>query len=80
MANVIIYSTPTCGYCKMAKEYLTSKNIPFTEVDVSADQAAAAELFKKTGQYAVPVIEVDGKLIVGFDKRKLDEYIGVTGN
>ncbi len=78
MANVTIYSTPTCVYCRMAKEYLTSKNIPFTNVDVSADQEAAAALFKKTGQYAVPVIEVDGKLIVGFDKRKLDEYLGIS--
>lgn len=75
MPSIIIYSTPTCAYCKMAKEYLTSKNIPFTEIDVSADHAKAEEMIAKTGQFGVPVIDVDGKFIVGFDKRKLDEYI-----
>ena len=75
--EIKVYSTPTWPYCKMAKEYLTSKNIPYTDINVAADQAAAAEMFKKTGQYAVPVIDVDGKLIVGFDKRKLDEYLGL---
>lgn len=77
MPNIIIYSTPTCGYCRMAKEYLTSKSVPYTDVDVSADRAKQEELVKKTGQFGVPVIEVDGKLIIGFDKRKLDEYAGI---
>lgn len=77
MANITIYSTPTCGYCKMAKEYLTSKNIPYTEVDVSVDRAKQEEMIKKSGQYGVPVIDVDGKIIVGYDKRKLDEYAGI---
>lgn len=77
MQNIIIYSTPTCGYCRMAKEYLASKNVPYTEVDVSIDRAKQEELVKKTGQFGVPVIEVDGKLIIGFDKRKLDEYAGI---
>ncbi|MCC6404889.1 MAG: glutathione S-transferase N-terminal domain-containing protein [Candidatus Yanofskybacteria bacterium] len=80
MANITIYSTPTCGYCKMAKEYLTSKNIPFTDIDVSRDHAKAQEMYTKSGQLGVPVIDVDGKIIVGFDKRKLDEYAGITGN
>ncbi len=78
MANITIYSTPTCGYCKMAKEYLTSKNIPYTEVDVSTDRAKQEAMIAKSGQYGVPVIDVDGKIIVGYDKRKLDEYAGIA--
>lgn len=77
MANITIYSTPTCAYCKMAKEYLTEKNIPFTDVDVSTDQAKQQEMIGKSGQYGVPVIDVDGKIIVGFDKDKLNEYLGL---
>lgn len=77
MATITIYSTPTCAYCKMAKEYLASKNIPFTDIDVSVDQKKAEEMIAKSGQFGVPVIDVDGKLIVGFDKRKLDEYLGL---
>ena len=75
--KILIYSTPTCGYCHMAKEYLTSKSIPFTDVDVSKDRAQAQEMITKTGQMGVPVIDVDGKIIVGFDKRKLDQYLGL---
>lgn len=78
MANIIIYSTPTCGYCKMAKEYLASKQIPYTEIDVMRDPSKQQEMITKSGQFGVPVIDVDGKIIVGFDKRKLDEYAGIT--
>jgi glutaredoxin-like YruB-family protein len=78
MVSITIYSTPTCGYCKMAKEYLASKNIPYTEVDVSRDTAKQQEMITKSGQYGVPVIDVGGKIIVGYDKRKLDEYAGIT--
>jgi glutaredoxin 3 len=78
MANIIIYSTPTCAYCKLAKDYLTSKNIPYTEIDVVRDPSKQQELITKSGQFGVPVIDVDGKIIVGFDKRKLDEYAGIT--
>ena len=75
---ILIYSTPTCAYCRMTKEYLKSKNIPFTDVDVSTDHAKAQEMISKTGQFGVPVIDVGGKIIVGFDKRKLDEYLGLA--
>lgn len=75
---ILIYSTPTCGYCHMAKEYLTSKSIPFTDVDVSRDHQKAQEMVTKTGQMGVPVIDVGGKIIIGFDKRKLDEYLGLS--
>lgn len=78
MANITIYSTPTCGYCRMAKQYLASKHIPYTEVDVSMDRAKQQEMLAKSGQFGVPVIDVDGKIIVGFDKRKLDEHLGLA--
>ncbi len=78
MPTITIYSTPTCGYCKLAKEYLKSKNVPFTEVDVSVDRKRQEEMIAKSGQFGVPVIDVDGKIIVGYDKRKLDEYAGIT--
>jgi glutaredoxin 3 len=77
MAKITIYSTPTCAYCKMAKEYLTSKNIPYTEVDVSQDHAKQEEMVAKSGQFGVPVIDVDGNIIVGFDKRRLDELLAI---
>ncbi len=69
--DVKVYSTPTCPYCHMAKSFLKENNITFTDVDVAADQKAAKEMVEKTGQMGVPVIEVNGKFIVGFDKEAL---------
>lgn len=77
MPDITIYSTPTCPYCKMAKAFLTEKNIPFTEVDVSADEAKAREMIEKSGQMGVPVIDVDGKIIVGFDREELAKAAGI---
>lgn len=75
--NVKIYSTPTCPYCKMAKQFLTENNITFEDVDVAANQAAAQEVVAKSGQMGVPVIEIDGKIVVGFDKGKLKELLNL---
>lgn len=75
MANIVIYSTPTCGYCRLAKEYFKSINQPYTEYDVSVDHAKAQEMIAKTGQFGVPVIEVDGKVVIGFDKPRIDSYL-----
>jgi len=61
----------------MAREFLKSKNVPFEEKDVSNDMKAQEEMIKKTGQLAVPVIDVDGKIIVGFDKARLAELAGI---
>lgn len=73
---VKIYSTPTCPNCMMAKEFLKQNNISFVEVDITKNREAAWEMMKKTGQTSLPVIEVDGSVIVGFDeellKRKLN--------
>lgn len=75
--NVKIYSTPTCPYCKLTKEFLKEKGIAFAEIDVSADPAAANEMVKKSGQMGVPVIDIDGKIIVGWNKGALEEALGL---
>jgi len=77
MAEVKVYSTPTCPYCRMVKEYLKSNNIEFEDVDVSADQNAAQEMINKSGQMGVPVLDIDGNVIVGFDKPKISKALGL---
>jgi glutaredoxin 3 len=77
MATVTIYTTPTCAYCKMAKEFFKNNNVQYEEKDVVADAAARDSMIAKSGQMAVQVIEVDGKIIVGFDQPKLKEALGV---
>jgi glutaredoxin len=62
----------------MAKEYFKSKNLAYTEHNVQADHSKAEEMIAKTGQFGVPVIDIDGKIIIGFDKKKIDEYTGAT--
>lgn len=74
--KVTIYSTPTCPYCVMAKNYLTERNIPFEDIDVSADPVKAREMIQKSGQRGVPVIDIDGNIVIGFDRDKIDELIG----
>jgi len=76
--NVTIYTTPTCGYCRQAKDYLTKKGVRFVERDVSSDRAAADEMVRKTGQMGVPVIIVDGQIVVGFDRARLEQLLGNT--
>ena len=75
--KVTIYTTPYCTYCKMAKEYFKSKNIEYTEHDVMSDVPMREEMVKKSGQLGVPVIDIGGKIIVGFDKPKINEYLGI---
>jgi len=74
--TVKVYSTPTCPWCVRAKEYLKSKNVDFDDLDVSKDREAAAEMIKKSGQRGVPVLDIDGNIIVGFDQRAIDRLIG----
>jgi len=73
--EVIIYTTPTCSWCQATKEYLRAREIDFEEVDVSVDQDRAEELVEKSGQYGVPVLEIDGEMIVGFDRVRIDELL-----
>jgi glutaredoxin-like YruB-family protein len=77
--RVIVFSTPTCSYCNMAKQYFRRNHIRFKDVDVSRDQAAARDLVRRTGQMGVPVIDIGGKLIVGFDKPKINKMLGING-
>ncbi|MGC8812153.1 MAG: glutaredoxin family protein [Candidatus Aenigmatarchaeota archaeon] len=67
MKKVKIYTTPTCPYCEMAKTFFRENNVEFEEIDVSSDREAAMEMIEKSGQMGVPVIEIDDKIIVGFD-------------
>jgi len=77
MAQVKVFSTPTCPYCIKAKNYLKDKNVAFSGVDVSTDQAGLQEMIKLSGQMGVPVIVVDGEIIVGFDRSRLDAKLGL---
>ena len=72
---VKVYSTPTCPFCTMAKKYLKENDIPFEDVDVSRDRAQAMDMIRKSGQRGVPVIDYEGEIIVGFDKRRLEQLI-----
>ncbi|MDP1718893.1 MAG: glutaredoxin family protein [bacterium] len=75
MAKVIIYSTPTCVYCKMAKDFFKKNNIVYEECDVAADLAARKEMVEKSKQLGVPVIDIDGKILVGFDESELRQAL-----
>ena len=77
MSNVTIYSTPFCVYCKMAKTFFAKKNIAYQDKDVASDVPAREEMMKKSGQMGVPVIDIDGKIIIGFDKPKLQELLHI---
>ena len=73
--EVIIYSSPTWPHCHRAKEYLSRKEVPFTNYDVAADREKAKEMIEKTGQMGVPVILVDDEIVIGFNQAKLDELL-----
>lgn len=72
---VKIYTTPTCAYCNAAKKYFKENRIPFTEYNVARDMRRAEEMMKKSGQMGVPVIDVKGKIIVGFNKAELERAL-----
>lgn len=75
MAKVTIYSTPTCVYCKMAKDFFAKNGIAYEEHNVAADQKAREDMFAKSHQMGVPVIDIDGQIIVGFDKKTLEDLL-----
>lgn len=77
MATVKVFSTPTCPYCKMAEAFLNEKGIAFEYIDVSTSQTLAQEMIKKSGQMGVPVFDIDGTIIVGFDKKKILATLGL---
>ncbi len=75
--NVKVYSTPTCPYCIRVKQFLKESAVNFKDIDVSSDQDAAQEMIKRSGQMGVPVVDIDGELIVGFDKEKIKKVLGI---
>ncbi|MEM7813542.1 MAG: Uxx-star family glutaredoxin-like (seleno)protein [Candidatus Aenigmatarchaeota archaeon] len=77
MPEIKVYTTTYCPYCTLAKDWLKKHGMKFTEVNVENDEAAAKEMVKKSGQRGVPVIEIDGKIVVGFDKVALAKILGV---
>ncbi|MCL4395210.1 MAG: glutathione S-transferase N-terminal domain-containing protein [Chloroflexi bacterium] len=75
--RVIVFSTPTCTYCNSAKTYLRTKGIRFNDVDVSRDMAAARDMARRSGQTGVPVIDIGGRIVVGFNRPKIDQLLGL---
>ena len=77
MPKITIYTTPECVYCKMTKEFFRQNNISYEEKDVSVDDRAREEMVAKSGQLGAPVIDIDGKVIIGFDKEMLSKLLNV---
>ncbi len=75
--RVIVFTTPTCTYCNAVKRYFREKGIKFRDVDVSRDAAAARDMVRRSGQMGVPVIDIGGKIVVGFDRPKIDRFLGI---
>lgn len=78
MHQVKVYTTPTCSWCQAVKDYLRSCQVEFEEVDVSTDIEQARQLVEKTGQYGVPVIDIDGEYIVGFDRDAINTRLNLS--
>lgn len=76
--TVLVYSTPTCPYCRMAKAYFQEKGVTYKDIDVSLDQKFAEEMIKKSGQMGVPVLDINGTIIIGFDKKKINQALGIN--
>ena len=74
---ITIYSTPTCVYCNTLKEYLSKRNIEFKEIDVSTDEKELEKMVSISGQMGVPVIDIDGNIVIGFDRKKIDQLLNL---
>lgn len=72
-----VFTTPSCPYCVTLKQYLKDHNIEFEEIDVAENREAAEEMIQKSGQMGVPVIEINGEIVVGFDKEKISQLLGI---
>jgi glutaredoxin 3 len=75
--HVIVFSTPSCSYCNLTKKYFREKGIKYKDVDVSRDAAAACDMVRWSGQQGVQVIDIGGKIVVGFDRPKVDKLLGL---
>jgi glutaredoxin 3 len=77
MKNVIIYSTPACHFCQLAKDFFKEKGIQYTEYNVLADLEKREEMVDKSGQLGVPVIMIDGHIVIGFDQAEVSSLLGI---
>ncbi len=75
---ITIYSTPTCVYCKSLKEYFTEKNIKFQEIDVAENEKELEKMVAISGQMGVPVVDLDGEVVIGFDRARIDQILKLT--
>ncbi len=75
--HVVVYSTPTCPYCNRAKQFLKENNIGFEDIDVTQDHTQAEIMIEKSGQMGVPVLDIEGDIVVGFDKEKIKTVLGI---
>jgi glutaredoxin-like YruB-family protein len=75
--KIRVFSTPGCPYCYTLKEFLKSHNFEFEDIDVSKDENAAKEMIEKSGQMGVPVVDIDGQIVVGFDKEKICQLLNI---
>lgn len=78
MSNVKVYSTSNCSYCAMVKEFLKKNNIQFENIDVGINRQAGKEMMNLSGQMGVPVLDIDGQIIVGFDKSAITKALNLT--
>ena len=77
MANVTVYSTATCPWCVKVKDFLKQNKVEFNDIDVSKDPAKAQEMIQKSGQQGVPVLDIEGKIIIGFDQEAIKSALGL---
>jgi glutaredoxin-like YruB-family protein len=77
--RVVVYSTPTCTWCNTLKSYLRQNKVRFQDIDISRDERAAKEMVSRSGQQGVPQTDISGQMIVGFDKKKINELLGING-
>ena len=77
MSKVKIFSTPSCAYCELLKEFLKDKGVEFESIDVSQDEESQNYIMEKTGKITVPVAEIDGEIVIGFDKPKIMELLNL---
>ena len=75
--KVVVFRTPTCSFCNLAKSYFREKGVKFTDIDVSRDQAAARDMVRRSGQMGVPVIDIGGKIVVGFNRPQINTLLGI---
>jgi len=77
MKKVKVFSTPTCPYCHMAKDYLTDKKVSFEDIDVSQDQQQAQKMVERSGEMGVPQLWIDDQIVIGFNKPAIDHLLGL---